>query len=147
MRNRKPFIIMAWALVGFIAYATLAHVGFVYSIYYKLAPILLRPEMQTYAHFEHIIAFAVLGALFCFAYPRHVALVCAIVFGSAVLLELLQTLTPDRHGTLMDAIEKIAGGACGVIFARIALAIFQGPPRAGALKVQTHADDRALGEG
>ena len=121
-------MIMAWASVGFIAYATLTHVGFVYAIYYKLAPILLRPEMETYAHFEHVIAFAVLGAQFCFAYPRHIALVCAIVFGSAVLLELLQTLTPDRHGTLMDAIEKMAGGACGVMFAKIVLVIFQGRP-------------------
>ena len=140
MRNRKPFIIMAWVLICFIAYGTLAHVGFVYAIYYKLAPILLRPEMKTYARYEHIIAFAVLGAVFCFAYPRHLAIVCAIVFGSAVLLELLQTLTPDRHGTLMDAIEKIAGGACGVIFAKSALAIFQRRAGAGALKVRTHAD-------
>ena len=97
-------------------------------IYYKLAPMLLRPGMTTYALFEHIIAFAVLGALFCFAYPRHIAFVCAIVFGSAVLLEFLQTLTPDRHGTLVDAIEKIAGGACGIIFAKIVLAVSQGRP-------------------
>jgi hypothetical protein len=118
-------MIAAWASAGFIAYATLTHVSFVYAIYYKLAPILLRPEIQTFARFEHVLAFAVLGALFGFAYPRHTALVCAMVLGSAVILELLQTLTPDRHGTLPDAIEKIAGGACGVIFGKIVLAIFQ----------------------
>ena len=121
-------MIAAWAAVGFIAYATLTHVSFVYGIYYKLAPILLRPDIKTYARFEHVIAFAVLGALFCFAYPRHTAFVCAIVFGSAVIFELLQTLTPDRHGTLMDAIEKIVGGACGIILAKIVLAIFQRRP-------------------
>jgi VanZ family protein len=41
-------------------------------------------------------------------------LVCGIVAGSAVLLELVQVLTPDRHGEIHDAIEKIAGAAAGV---------------------------------
>lgn len=119
----KLVIVMAWASIGFIAYATLAHVGFVYAIYFKLSPILLGPEMKTYAHFEHVIAFAVFGALFCFAYPRHIAVVCCVVFGSAALLEVLQTLTPDRHGTLVDAVEKVAGGAGGIILAKFTLAI------------------------
>ena len=26
-------------------------------------------------------------------------------------------MTPDRHGTLIDALEKIAGGAAGIMFA------------------------------
>ena len=142
----KPVIVIAWLVGGFIAYATLAHVGFVYAIYYRLAPILQRPEIHAYVRFEHITAFAVLGALFCFAYPRHIALVCAIVFGSAVLLEFLQTLTPDRHGTLTDAIEKIAGGACGVIFAKIVMAVFRG--RTGG-RIEgpglTIADEKAVG--
>ena len=59
----------AWLAVIGIAYATLTKVGFVYGIYFKLAPYLMRLEMQTYAHFEHIIAFAILGALFGLAYP------------------------------------------------------------------------------
>ena len=57
----------AWIAVIAIAYATLTHVGFVYAIYFKLAPYLMRPAMQTYAHFEHVIAFACLGILFGFA--------------------------------------------------------------------------------
>jgi hypothetical protein len=108
----------AWIAVIAIAYATLTRVGFVYAIYFKLAPFLMRPAMQTYAHFEHVIAFAVLGALFGFAYPRRPILVCCIVFGAAAMLEILQTVTPDRHGTLIDALEKIAGGAAGIVFAR-----------------------------
>ena len=77
----------AWIAVITIAYATLTHVGFVYAIYFKLAPYLMRPAMQTYAHFEHVIAFAILGALFGFAYPRRLTLVCCIVFGAAAALE------------------------------------------------------------
>jgi hypothetical protein len=96
----KMIVTAAWASIAAIAYATMARVGFVYSIYFKLSPFLMRPEMRTYAHFEHAIAFAVFGALFYFAYHRHLLLVCCIVFGSAVILEFLQTLTPDRHGTL-----------------------------------------------
>jgi hypothetical protein len=60
----------AWAAILVIAYATLTKVGFVYAIYFKLSPFLMRPEMQNYAHFEHIIAFAILGTLFGFAHPR-----------------------------------------------------------------------------
>jgi hypothetical protein len=27
-------------------------------------------------------------------------------------------MTPDRHGTLIDALEKMAGGAAGIVLAR-----------------------------
>lgn len=111
-------MVAAWVAVIAIAYATLTHVGFVYTIYFKLAPYLMRPEMQTYAHFEHVIAFACLGALFGFAYPKRTILVCVIVLGAAALLEIMQTMTPDRHGTWIDALEKMAGGAAGIAVAR-----------------------------
>jgi hypothetical protein len=111
----------AWASIIFIAYATLTHVGFVYAIYHGLAPILMGPGMKTYAHLEHIVAFTIVGSLFSFAYPRHTIFVCGVIFGGAALLEILQTLTPDRHGTLIDALEKMAGGAAGIMLARGAL--------------------------
>jgi VanZ family protein len=41
--------------------------------------------------------------------------VCLIVIGSAVLLEYAQLLTPDRHGRVDDALEKIAGRAAGIV--------------------------------
>jgi hypothetical protein len=110
----------AWASIAVIAYFSLARVGVIYSIYFKLCPYLMWSDMHIYAHFEHVIGFAMFGAIFSFAYPRHVLLVCCVVFGTAVALELLQTVTPDRHGTLMDALDKIAGGAFGILFAKIA---------------------------
>jgi VanZ family protein len=113
-RTTRFAIVAAWVAVIAIAYATLTHVGFVYAIYFKLAPYLMRPAMQTYAHFEHVVAFACLGALFGFAYPKRPILVCVIVFGTAALLEIMQTMTPDRHGTWIDASEKMAGGGIGV---------------------------------
>jgi VanZ family protein len=108
-----------------LANATLTHVGFVYSIYFRLAPF-LHTKMTTYAHFEHVIAFAFFGALFYFAYPKRIIFVFGVVVTSAVALEYLQTLTPDRHGTAIDAWEKILGGALGILAAR---AMFKLRPR------------------
>src|ERR1700752_5400130 len=95
----KFIAIAAWASVAVLAYATLAHVGFVYSIYFKLAPFLLQADSRTYGHFEHVIAFVIFGRIFAFAYPKRIIFVCCVVFLSAVILEYLQTFTPDRHGT------------------------------------------------
>ena len=108
----------AAALIGTIAYLTLARVGLVYSIYYRLAPLLLYIEISKYVAIEHFVAFAFFGALCCLGYPNRILLVFVLVFGSAISLELLQNLTPDRHGTLLDAAEKVAGGACGVLVSR-----------------------------
>jgi hypothetical protein len=119
--NRRIFIrlvaIAAWASIALIAYATLTRAGFVYAIYFKLSAFFMRPEMQTFAHYEHVIAFGILGAMFGVAYPNRILLVCCIVLGAAGFLEVLQTLTPDRHGTWMDALEKMAGGATGIMLA------------------------------
>ena len=53
------------------------------------------------------------------AYPKRLLMVCCIVLGGAALLEIAQTLTPDRHGTLIDAVEKIVGGAVGIALVKI----------------------------
>ena len=120
MKRRTTLFAMtgAWVAIIAIAYSTLTHVGFVYGIYFKLAPYLMRPAMQSYAHFEHVIAFAFVGALFGLAYPKRPLLAFGIVIGAAAVLEILQTMTPDRHGTLIDALEKMAGGAAGILIAR-----------------------------
>jgi VanZ family protein len=104
---RKLVAITAWASIAFIAYAT-------------LSPIQARPKVLS-ADLEHIVAFAVTGLLFGLAYHRQFVRVCFIVLGSAVLLEYLQTLTLGRHGTLVDASEKIVGGALGIFAARATL--------------------------
>jgi VanZ family protein len=116
---QKLLIAVAWMSFVVFAYATLTHVEFVYSIYYRLAPFLMQPLMKSYAHFEHVTAFVFFGAIFTLAYPRHGIFVCAIVFFSVVCLEYLQTFTPDRHGTFNDAFEKLFGGALGIFAARL----------------------------
>jgi VanZ family protein len=103
----KLITVAGWALLAFIAYATISPI--------QARPTLLAPS------FEHVTAFSVLGLLLCLAYPRHIALVCLIVLGSAVLLEIMQLLTPDRHGRIQDAIEKMAGGVLGIVVGRVIL--------------------------
>jgi hypothetical protein len=67
----------------------------------------------------------------CFLSPIFSAFifVCSVVFTTAAVLEYLQTLTPDRHGTLFDASEKIVGGALGIFAVRAALRFWNKNPR------------------
>lgn len=107
-------LILAWAAFGLIAYGTLTRAQFVYAIYGRVKPFLFGAGPQTWAHVEHVTAYATAGILFALAYPRRPWLACAIVAGGAVAFEYLQTFTPDRHGTLIDATEKIVAGCLGV---------------------------------
>jgi VanZ family protein len=97
---------------------TLGRVGLVYAIYFKLAPWIGEPSIEKYALVEHVLAYALLGALLSFAYPRRPLMLGCLLLIGVVLLEFLQTLTPDRHGTFIDACEKIAGGWLGIAGSR-----------------------------
>jgi|HubBroStandDraft_2_1064218.scaffolds.fasta_scaffold267326_1 VanZ family protein len=102
---------LAWACLAFIVYAT-------------FAPPALRPGLSTnetppIVVIERVGAFALLGFLFSIAYPEDRSFAVAIVFGSAVLLELLQYIAPGRHARVIDAIEKLVGAGVGVIAARL----------------------------
>jgi VanZ family protein len=99
MIQRVP-IIAGWLALAFIVYAT-------------LSPIAARPVLAG-LQFEHFAAFALMGLAFGLAYPNRIFVVAAIVVGSAFALEALQLLTPDRHGRLLDALVKAAGGICGI---------------------------------
>jgi VanZ family protein len=99
MIQRVP-IIAGWLALAFIVYATLSPIA--------VRPVLAGPQ------FEHFAAFALMGLAFGLAYPNRIFLVAAIVVGSAFALEALQLLTPDRHGRLLDALVKAAGGICGI---------------------------------
>jgi VanZ family protein len=109
---RKLIAATAWALFIFIIYATLSSIE-------------ARPELSGegfYKAFLTIVerfgAFAALGLLFNFAYPRNVVFVCTLVFGSAIVLEILQIFIPDRDARVVDALEKLAGGGAGILLAR-----------------------------
>jgi VanZ family protein len=113
--SQKLIVIAAWACLIFIVYATLTSIE-------------TRPELVSFyrAFFtivERFGAYALLGLLLYLAYPRKIAFVCLLVFGSAVILELLQIFIPDRDARVLDALEKMAGGAAGILAARAVLAL------------------------
>ncbi|MFB9268749.1 VanZ family protein [Bradyrhizobium erythrophlei] len=110
--TQKISRISGWLALAFIAFAT-------------LSPIDERPSIAG-PQVEHFAAFALLGLALVLGYPRRVLPIVAIVLASAFVLETLQLLTPDRHGRLLDALVKAAGGLCGIGAGRLLLALLQG---------------------
>ena len=100
---QRAVIAIAWASLILIVIATLSPIG-------------LRPHMAG-PGLERFAAFALIGVLFGLAYPRRIWLVLALIVGTAIGLEALQLLTPDRHGELRDAMVKLAGGISGAFVA------------------------------
>jgi VanZ family protein len=98
--TRRPLLIAGWLVLAFIAYATLSPI--------EDRPVVAGPQ------FEHFAAFALMGLAFAMGYPKQRLLVVALVLGTAFALETLQLLTPDRHGRLLDALVKAAGGCVGI---------------------------------
>lgn len=96
-----------WLALAFIGLAT-------------LSPIQDRPVIAS-AHVEHFAAFALVGLALTLGYPSRTILVLVTVAGSAVVLEILQLFTPDRHGRLVDTLMKIAGGLSGIGAGELAL--------------------------
>ncbi len=99
--NHGLFRVLAWAGLAFIAFAT-------------LSPIDLRPTSELSPNVERFIAFAAVGVTFAIAYPRHLWLTLAVVLGAALALEVLQIISPSRHGHMLDALVKMSGGTIGL---------------------------------
>jgi VanZ family protein len=109
MRVHNLISIAAWAFLTFVAFATLSP--------YAWRPELTETEPGLVVILEHVGAFAVLGFLFVVGYPERPRTVCFLIGGSAIALEFAQALVPDRHARLADVLEKIVGGAAGILFA------------------------------
>ena len=108
---QKLSTIVAWLALAFITYATLSSID-------------ARPVVAG-LQVEHFAAFALTGLAFVLAYPGRIFLVVTIVVGSAFVLETLQLLTPDRHGRILDALVKAAGGLCGIGVSQVAHVLLQ----------------------
>ena len=102
----KLIVLSAWCALGLVAFVTLSPIG-------------LRPETGSVG-IERFLAYGLLGALFVMSYPHHFIRVTAFILVVASSLELLQHLTPDRHGHIADLAEKIAGGLAGSSVTRLA---------------------------
>jgi VanZ family protein len=110
---QKIFGVVGWLALAFVAYVTLCPIG--------ARPVLAGPQA------EHFAAFALIGFVFGLAYPTRLFFVVVIVVGSAFALEALQLLTPDRHGRLLDAMVKAAGGVGGITVGQLASFLLRVP--------------------
>jgi hypothetical protein len=81
-----------------------------------VGPLSLRPVTPLPTQLERALALMLIGFVFALAYPRHVALVAALVLGTTVLLELVQVFEPSRHGRIVDVSVKLLGGGIGLAF-------------------------------
>lgn len=84
-------------------------------IFVTLSPINLRPISPLPTQLERAIAVMLVGFVFALAYPRRFVLVTAIVLGATALLEVLQLVTPSRHGGWADVAVKLLGGSIGLV--------------------------------
>jgi VanZ family protein len=79
-----------------------------------IEPIQFRPISALPVQLERSLAVGLIGFVFALAYPRHIVAVAFVVLGATVLLELLQVVTPTRHGRFADAVAKLIGGVGGL---------------------------------
>ena len=101
MKARHVTRMIAWSLLGAMALFT-------------LSPMDLRPHTHAPAHLERLAAFAVVGAAFAIAYPKHRLAVLILVLCFAGVLEVIQHFTPGRHGRIRDGLVKAVGAAWGL---------------------------------
>ena len=107
MQMSKSVSLAAWALLAFITFVTLSP--------YAIRPELAEAETDVVVILERVGAFGLLGLLFLISYPERRRTVCILVLGSAVVLELAQIVTSDRHARFVDALQKIVGGGAGIL--------------------------------
>lgn len=81
-------------------------------VFATLSPLDLRPRTG-FVGPEREAAFLLLGVVAVVAFPSHLWLVIAAMVASTIGLELAQHLTPDRHGHVADALQKLGGGLVG----------------------------------
>jgi VanZ family protein len=126
MDLQKISLSAAWLCVAFIVYATLSPLG--------SRPELTVSEPARIVLLERFSAYALMGFLLTFAYPRRTLFVSWLIIGLAIGLELSQLLIPDRDARIIDTIEKLAGGFVGVWLATLFQWLFQRLTQAATLK-------------
>jgi VanZ family protein len=103
---RSTAIAAFWILAAGIAFVT-------------LCPIDLRP-MTGHVVLERSAAYFLLGVALSLAYPDRPLAAMLTVAAIAVTLEAAQTFVPGRHGHVIDALEKLAGGLLGALVGAMA---------------------------
>jgi len=104
--GRKIALAAGWAVLAVIVWAS-------------LSPIESRPHSGLAVNLERELAFALLGAIFVLAGRIRPLPLLALLIAFVVGLELLQNLTPTRHGRFDDFLVKALGVTAGVALGAI----------------------------
>jgi hypothetical protein len=106
MNTRRVLQIVAWVVLAGLVFST-------------IGPVDLRPSLGLPLKVERFVGFAIVAALFVWAYPRRWIAIMAILSAAAVGLELLQFVAPGRDPSPVDAVVKIIGAVVGSFGARV----------------------------
>ena len=110
---RKLLLLAATICLALIVYATLT----------KIAgkPTLMSHRAYWVVAIERFGAYGLLGCLLSFLLSGRFAVSIVLVVGVAIVLEAAQALIPSRDPSMVDVIQKSAGGITGVLLAQIVL--------------------------
>jgi VanZ family protein len=100
---------------------TLAFTAIAIVVALTLGPVGVRSMSPVDPGWDRALAYAVIGFLLILSFPRHRWRVIVGVLVMIVGLEAAQELLPDRHGRLVDVIEKSIGAGLGAAAAAGAL--------------------------
>lgn len=106
MNYKYAPMIVAWLVLAALVIATLGPVG-------------IRPSLGLPLKVERFLGFAIVGALFTWAYPKRWIAILVLASALAIGLEALQLVVPTRDASPIDAIVKVAGAVAGVIGVRL----------------------------
>lgn len=106
MRPFPVLSVLAWLTLAALLVVTISPIG-------------MRPHIPGFVNGERFIMLLVIGLLFSLAYPNRWARVLIMLVIAAGLFELMQRLTPDRHGEFSDFIVKSCGATVGVVLGKI----------------------------
>lgn len=108
MRHLSVIAILAWLMLAGLLFVTISPIGW-------------RPHIPGHVSAERFAALFLIGLFFCLAYPKRWLTVLTLLISAAGIFELMQRLTPDRHGELSDFLIKSTGAIAGVILGKILL--------------------------
>ncbi|WP_439272251.1 VanZ family protein [Pseudochrobactrum sp. HB0163] len=108
MRPFPVFQILAWLMLFALLVVTISPIG-------------LRPHIPGFVNGERFAMLMIIGLLFSLAYPKHWIKTLFLLIAVSALFELMQRLTPDRHGEFSDFVIKSAGAIAGVLLGKTIL--------------------------
>lgn len=114
---------MTGAMIILVRAAAFAAIAIVVAL--TLGPVGVRSMSPVDPNLDRALAYAAIGFLLMLSFPRHPWRVVAGVLAMIVALEVAQELRPDRHGRVVDVVEKAIGAGAGAALASGALWAFR----------------------